>query len=125
MGDYEQKVTKNYRGGSLRKRNKDWMNSDVVHPKAGKKYVEKKNYDLLNIGKNTDELTGDEKIFYLDQCGERRHLLSQEVYMDDGGDNRRNPQENTEMLEDGAENSNPDSEFAIDKRNLTSNDKIC
>ena len=55
----------------------------------------------------------------------RRHLLSQEVYMDDGGDNSRNPQENTEMLEDGAENSNPDSEFAIDKRNLTSNDKIC
>ena len=80
MGDYEQKVTKNYRGGSLRKRNKDWMNSDVVHPKAGKKYVEKKDYDLLNIGKNTDELTGDEKIFCLDQYGETTFVKPRSLY---------------------------------------------
>ena len=34
---------------------------------------------LFNIGKNTERLTGKENIFFEDQYGARRHLLSREI----------------------------------------------
>ena len=34
---------------------------------------------LFNIGQNTSQLSGTEKIFYEDQCTKRCHLLSEEI----------------------------------------------
>lgn len=56
-----------------------WMDMDVKQPKRGPRRKEAKNSSLFDIGKNMDQLTGDEAIFYQDQCGARQHLLSQEV----------------------------------------------
>ena len=82
MLDYDNQVrrtTRSNRNVSLRVRNKMWMDMDVKQPKRGPRRKEAKNSSLFDIGKNMDQLTGDEAIFYQDQCGARRYLLSQEV----------------------------------------------
>ena len=38
-----------------------------------------KNSSLLNIGKNTEKFSDKEEVFYKDQGGVRKHLLSQEI----------------------------------------------
>ena len=38
-----------------------------------------KNSSFFDIGRNRSDLTGDEKVFYEDQCGNRNHLPSQEI----------------------------------------------
>ena len=96
MKDYENRVrtvnSSNNKGPtSLRSRNKLWMSMDVPKPKTKKgDFKNCKNSSLFNIGRNmettkdkggnvVDELTGNEKLFYEDQEGERRHLLSQKI----------------------------------------------
>ena len=41
-----------------------------------------KKSSLFDVGKDTHELTGMEKIFYEDQCNNRAHLLSQDIDME-------------------------------------------
>ena len=95
LKDYEQRVRKSRalrHISSIRARNKIWMNMDVPEPKTfkGSWRPGTKISSLFDIGKNietsTDKdgnviegLTGNEKIFYEDQLGERRHLLSQDI----------------------------------------------
>ena len=51
---------------------------DVPQPKRGPRN-NSKNSSLFDIGRNMNDLTGDEKVFYDDQYGSRNHLLSQEI----------------------------------------------
>ena len=83
MKDYEAKVRWKHQSSShhttLRMRHRDWMEMDIAQPKRGKRLKQCKNSQLLDIGKDCEQLTGDERIFYLDQCSERKHLISQSV----------------------------------------------
>ena len=51
---------------------------DVPQPKRSPRN-NCKDSSLFDIGRNMSDLTGDEKVFYDDQCGSRNHLLSQET----------------------------------------------
>ena len=76
---------------SLRARNKLWMSMDVPKPKTKKgDFKNCKNSSLFDISRNMETtkdkggnvvegLTGNEKLFYADQRGEHRHLLSQGI----------------------------------------------
>ena len=76
---------------SLRARDKLWMSMDVPKPKTKKgDFKNCKNSSLFDISRNMETtkdkggnvvegLTGNEKLFYADQRGERRHLLSQGI----------------------------------------------
>ena len=94
MKDYDYKVGyhRHSASKSIRRRNREWMHMDVPQPKTKKAAwcYGCKNSSLFDIVKNaettTDKdgnviegLTGREKIFYDDQKGARRHLLSQEI----------------------------------------------
>ena len=78
MKDYENRVRCSHQKSSIRVRNRLWMEMDVPQPKRGPR-VHADNSSLFDLGRNTKDLIGKEKIFYDDQCGERRHLLSQEI----------------------------------------------
>ena len=68
---------------------------------------------LFDIGKDTDKLTRNEKIFYEDQGGMRRHLLSQEVdieYEEEQIKTRIENEERSEMINDEIEYINADLE---------------
>ena len=83
MKDYETKVRwknlKNDPNSTLRVRHREWMEVESFQPKRGKRLKVCKNSELLDIGKDVDQLTGDELIFYRDQCSERKHLISQSI----------------------------------------------
>ena len=81
MDDYEKRVFVRAKTGhfTVRRGNKLWMAMDVPQSKRGPRRMSCKNSDLFDIGKDTDKLEGREKIFYNDQCHERRHRLSQEI----------------------------------------------
>ena len=76
---------------SLRPQNKLWMSMNVPKPKTKKgDFKNCKDSSLFDIGRNMETtkdkggnvvegLTGNEKLLYEDQEGERRHLLSQEI----------------------------------------------
>ena len=96
MKDYENRVrtvnsSSNKGPTSLRIRNKLWMSMDVPKPKTKKgDFKNCKNSSLFDIVRNMETtkdkggnvvegLTGNEKLFYDDQRGERHHVLSQEI----------------------------------------------
>ena len=79
MKDYENRVLRSHNKASLRVRNKEWSKMVLPQKKKGPKCSPQKISSLFDIGKNTDELTGVEKIFYLDQCTERRYRISEEI----------------------------------------------
>ena len=58
------------------------MNMSVIQPKAGRGRKICFNSSLLDIGRNMDTLITDEAVFYADQQGERKHLLSQDIDME-------------------------------------------
>ena len=93
MKDYENRIrtvnSSNNKGPtSLHARNKLWMSMDVPKPKTKKgDFKTCKNSSLFDIGRNMETtkskgcnvvegLTGNEKLFYQDQRGERHYLLS-------------------------------------------------
>ena len=82
MKDYENRVLRSHNKASLRVRNKEWSKMVLSQKKKGPKCSPQKISSLFDIGKNTDELTGVEKIFYLDQCTERRYRISEEIDLD-------------------------------------------
>ena len=63
---------------TLRQLNKDWKQSSMSVMKNRKKTVLSNN-SLLDIGTNMDVLTGEELIFYTDQCTERVTRISVDV----------------------------------------------
>ena len=62
---------------SKRMLNKTWRLASISDSKKSK--GEKTNNDLLDIGKDMDNITGREKIFYQDQLRERECRLSEEI----------------------------------------------
>ena len=86
MHDYESRVRCSHNMSSWRHRNRVCMSMYVPQPKWGHRN-NSKNSSLFDIGRNMcdltsdlmSDLTGDEKVFYEDQCGSRNHLLSQEI----------------------------------------------
>ena len=62
---------------SKRMLNKTWRLAPISDSKKSK--GEKTNNDLLDIGKDMDNITGREKVFYQDQLRERECRLSEEI----------------------------------------------
>ena len=79
MKDYENRVLRSHNKTSLRVRNREWSKMVLPQNKRGPKCSPQKISSLFDIGKDMDELTGVEKIFYLDQQTERRYRISEEI----------------------------------------------
>ena len=81
MNDYRNRVQCSHSSNkSSRILHKQWMGTNIQKlNKRGPSPNPMKVSSLFDIGKDTDKLTGNEKLFYEDQRGSRHHLLSQEV----------------------------------------------
>ena len=82
MSDYDNRVFHSHKSTTLRARNRDCLRMFLPQNKRGHKCAPQKISSLFDIGKDTDSLTGVEKIIYEDQCSNRKHRISKEINLE-------------------------------------------